>query len=123
MKTLIVLLLALLGLAVPGVRPVAIARPPVQWLPGGIWARIPYIGGTWYMWGDEDQPCFIRQRRGSNQAVFINEHGNRAEGWIRGDRVWIPDWGQNGQGQAGLIRGDRIIWLPDRSYWSRRIAV
>jgi hypothetical protein len=80
--------------------------------------RVPYIGGDWYMWGDAAKPCRIVQRRGSDRARFINEHGSEAEGSIRGDRVFIPDWGDNGQGLEGVIRSDRIIWLPDRSYWS-----
>jgi hypothetical protein len=71
------------------------------------------------MWGDAEQPCRIIQREGSDRALFINEHGSQARGEIRGNRVWIPDWGQDRRGQEGLIRGDRIVWLPDRSYWSR----
>jgi hypothetical protein len=79
----------------------------------------PYIGGTWYMWGDPDQPTYIYQRPGSHHAVFVNEHGSRAEGEIWGNHVWIPSWGENGQGQAGTIEGDRIVWWPSGSYWSR----
>jgi hypothetical protein len=83
------------------------------------WSRAPYIGGVWFMWGDEDKPCRIYQERGSNRALFINEHGSRAWGSIHGDHLWIPAWGPGGRGQEGLIRGDQIIWLPDGSYWSR----
>ena len=56
------------------------------------------------------------------RALFINEHGSRARGEIRGDQVWIPDWSSGNpydDGLSGRIRGDRIVW-PDGSYWSRR---
>jgi hypothetical protein len=80
--------------------------------------RIPEISGRWYLGGDHNKPCSIRQRRGSDRASFINEHGSQARGSIRGKRVFIPDWGENCEGQDGTIRGDRIVWA-DGNYWSR----
>jgi hypothetical protein len=83
-------------------------------------SRIPNLAGTWYMNGDRNSTCEIRQRPGSNRALFINEHGDRAQGRVRGDRVWIPDW-NDGKGQSGRVRGNRIVW-PDGNYWSRAEA-
>jgi len=82
--------------------------------------RVPSIGGVWYMNGDGDQPCLIIQRRPDGRAVFVNEHGSRAAGTVRGDRVFIPEWSNSfgDDGLEGRIRGDRIVW-PDGSYWSR----
>ncbi len=80
--------------------------------------RVPDINGRWFLGGDKDKACSIRQRRGSNRALFINENGSRAWGSIRGKRVFIPDWGEDGQGQEGTIRRGRIVW-PDGNYWSR----
>jgi len=82
--------------------------------------RGPNIDGDWYMNGDPDQPCRIIQRRPDGRAVFVNEHGSRAAGTVRGDRVFIPDWSDSlgDDGLEGRIRGDRIVW-PDGSYWSR----
>ncbi|HEV3262349.1 MAG TPA: hypothetical protein VG013_36190 [Gemmataceae bacterium] len=82
--------------------------------------RVPDLDGTWYMNGDEDLPCQIIQRRLDGRAEFINEHGDRAAGTVRGDHVYIPDWtdGRGSRGLRGTIRRDRIIW-PDGSYWSR----
>jgi hypothetical protein len=80
--------------------------------------RITDINGRWYMGGDNNKPCSIRQRRGSDRALFVNENGSQAEGSIRGQRVFIPSWGANGAGQEGTIRDDRIVWT-DGSYWSR----
>jgi hypothetical protein len=96
----------------------------IVWPDGNYWSRgrvernrVSNLAGTWYMNGDEDSPCAIRQARGSNRALFTNEHGDRAWGTVRGDRVWIPDW-NNGEGQSGRVRGNRIVW-PDGNYWSR----
>jgi hypothetical protein len=79
-------------------------------------ARIPNLNGTWYMRGNPDQPCRIIQRRPDGRALFINENGSRAEGFVRGDHVFVPDW-NNGRGERGRIQGDRILWPG--SYWSR----
>ncbi len=78
------------------------------------------LGGTWYMNGEPDQPCRIVQRAPDGTAEFINEHGSRAWGTVRGDRVWIPSWsdGFGNRGLRGRVRGDRIVW-PDGGYWSR----
>jgi hypothetical protein len=120
MKRFAILAPLFLGLALAADTPSLSAQPPRYWRDRDYRAyRVPDIGGQWFMWGDEDKPCFIRQRAGSRHALFINEHGSRAWGTIRGNRVFIPDWGDNGMGQRGIIRGDRITWLPDRSYWSR----
>jgi hypothetical protein len=93
---------------------------------GGPWsqigprARVPYIGGAWYMNGQQNAPCGIIQESPDGNAEFINENGSHAWGTVRGDRVWIPDWmdGFNRRGLRGVIRGDRIIW-PDGNFWSR----
>jgi hypothetical protein len=93
---------------------------PGRWEGRPRYNRGPSLSGTWYNSGDPNQPCEIRQRWGSNRALFINEKGSEAEGFIRGDRVFIPDWGvdEDGEGLVGVIRGRRIVW-PDGNYWSR----
>jgi hypothetical protein len=94
-----------------------VAAVPVSAQPGG--DRIPDLNGTWYMNGNEDQPCLIRERP-DGRALFTNENGTQARGEVRGYRVYIPDWspGDNIQGLEGRIRGDQIVW-PNGSYWSR----
>jgi hypothetical protein len=90
-----------------------------QWWEGGRRDRVPNLNGTWYLNGDEEQPCEIRQRRPDGRALFINENGSRAWGTVRGDRVWIPDWTDGeSNGLRGRIRGNRIIW-PNGTFWSR----
>src|SRR5262245_36282250 len=81
--------------------------------------RVPDLSGAWYMDGDRNKPCEIRQRRGDNRALFINENGDEAWGTIRGNTVSIPDWtdGER-QGLRGTIRRNRIVW-PNGSFWSR----
>ena len=81
--------------------------------------RIPNLNGTWFNSGDEDQPCFVRQRP-DGRTLFTNEKGDTAPGVVRGDRVIIPDWGSEEglPGLVGRVRGDRIIW-PDGNFWSR----
>ena len=83
------------------------------------WNRIPTLNGPWYANGDPDHPCYIDQVS-DDRAVFTNENGSRARGWIRGDQVWIPAWspGHGIRGLEGRIRRDRIVW-PDGNYWSR----
>jgi hypothetical protein len=69
--------------------------------------------------GAEDLPCQIIQRRQDGRAEFVNEHGDRASGTVRSDRVWVPAWTDGrSRGLVGRIRGDRIVW-PDGNYWSR----
>ncbi len=83
---------------------------------------VPAIGGVWYLNGNRDAPCRIIQAAPDGRALFINEHGSRARGEVRGDQVWIPEWSSGNpwvEGLSGRIRGDRIVW-PDGSYWSRR---
>ena len=84
------------------------------------WPRgIPNISGLWYMNGDPNQPCEIRQRGDGREAMFINENGSSAPGLVRADHVWIPDWTDGrSQGLLGRIRGNRIVW-PNGTYWSR----
>ena len=81
--------------------------------------RIPDLNGTWYMNGNEDLPCSIRERP-DGRALFTNEKGSTARGEARGYRVYIPDWspGDDIQGLEGRVRGDQIIW-PNGSFWSR----
>lgn len=80
---------------------------------------VPYITGVWYMNGDPNLPCEIRQRDDGREAMFINEHGSETMGVVRPDHVWIPDWGDGrSQGLMGRIRGTRIVW-PNGTFWSR----
>jgi hypothetical protein len=88
--------------------------------PGPPWQQVPYVGGTWFLNGDERDPCSIVQRGLSSRALFINEQGSEAWGMVQGDRVFIPTWtdGMGSRGLWGQFRGDRIIW-PNGSFWSR----
>ena len=81
--------------------------------------RVPDLNGTWYMNGDPNQPCEVRQRWGDRRALFINERGESAWGTINGDRIWVPDWeGYNHRpGLEGSFRGDQIVWF-NGSFWS-----
>jgi hypothetical protein len=89
------------------------------WDNDGPRARVPYIGGNWYMNGDWNAPCEIIQERRDGRAEFVNENGSHARGTVRGDRVWIPEWNDGRQqGLVGVIRGDRIVW-PNGTFWSR----
>jgi hypothetical protein len=77
------------------------------------------LNGPWYMHGDANQPAYIEQGNG-NEALFTNEHGDRAWGTIEGDRVWIPDWSDGRRrGLVGYIQDQRIVW-PNGTYWSRQ---
>jgi hypothetical protein len=63
--------------------------------------------------------CEIIQRGPDGRAAFVNEHGDRAAGTVRGDQAQAPEWnGGRGQGLADRARGNRITW-PDGTYWSR----
>jgi len=86
--------------------------PPGPW--GG---GVPSLDGVWYLSGDPNKVCEIHQRPGDPRALFINENGSQADGSIRGNRIWIPEW-NNGRGQAGVVQGDRIVF-PDGNFWSR----
>ena len=95
-----------------------------QWGDDDDWnaAPVPNIGGVWFLNGDRNAPCRVIQPRPDGRALFVNEHGSRARGEIRGGGVWIPEWSSGNpydDGLSGRIRGDRIVW-PDGSYWSRR---
>ncbi len=82
-------------------------------------ARVPNLNGYWYLKGDPNARCEIRQEWGGRDAQFINEHGSAAWGTIRDNEVWIPDWSDGvHQGLLGTVVGDRILW-PGGSYWSR----
>ena len=83
---------------------------------------VPNLDGVWYLTGNPLAQCQVQQRWPSNQAMFINEHGSWAPGTIIGNQVWIPTWGENGQGLMGRIEGDRIVW-PDGNFWSRWRAI
>ena len=82
--------------------------------------RVPDLSGTWYMNGDQNKPCEVRQRRGDRRAEFINERGESAWGTIDGDRIWVPDWvgKDNRRGMEGTVRRDQIDWRNGSS-WSR----
>jgi len=71
------------------------------------------LGGTWFMSGHEDQPCQILPSRIGDRALFINENGGRAEGFIRGNRITVPRWNLGAR-----IDGDVIRW-SNRSVWTR----
>jgi hypothetical protein len=114
MKTAFPLTLASLLLLV-----VAAPAPSQRYNYGVYPGRVPNLNGIWYMNDDGDLPCRIVQRR-PDRADFINEHGQRAVGFVYPDRVFIPAWndGEGSDGLEGRIRGDMIIW-PNGSYWSR----
>jgi hypothetical protein len=82
--------------------------------------RVPDLSGVWYLNGNRDAPCKIIQRRPDGRAVFINEKGSRADGVVRGDRVLIPDWGNEDEPLQGRVRAGRIVW-PDGSFWARGV--
>ena len=71
------------------------------------------IGGTWFMSGHEDEPCQILPSRSQDRAVFTNENGDRADGYIRGNLVTVPRWNITAR-----IDGDVIRW-SNRSVWTR----
>jgi hypothetical protein len=120
MRRFLFLTLLAAGLAVAADNAPLRAQPgPDRWPPRGDWAPVPNLNGLWVLTGDPAKPCRIYQRPGSSRALFVNEHGSRATGWIRGNQIWIPDWGPDNEGQAGTYRGDRIIWEPDGNYWQR----
>jgi len=131
MRTLIALALPLLTLVAPTQAQAQYRRwvpdryppPPVQvapWDRGAVRGRVPDLSGTWYMNGDPNQPCEVRQRWPEPRALFINERGESAWGTIDGDRIWVPDWVgyNNRRGLEGSFRGDSIVWYNGSS-WTR----
>lgn len=72
------------------------------------------LGGTWFMAGDEEEPCQIIPSQRGNRALFINENGDRAEGFIRGDRIVVPRWAN----LQGRFLGDTIRW-SNNTMWAR----
>ena len=92
--------------------------PPASWQSRPLAQGVPNLNGIWYLTGNPRAVCEIHQFWPQPRAVFINEHGSRAEGTVTGNHVWIPAWGPDGQGQEGTIVGGRIVW-PDGNFWSR----
>ncbi len=72
------------------------------------------LAGTWFMSGDENEPCQIIPSPRGDRALFINENGGRAEGFIRGGFIIVPRWGN----LQGRFLGDTIRWA-NRSVWTR----
>ncbi len=73
----------------------------------------PDLGGTWFMSGRQDEPCRVIPSRRGDRALFINENGDRAEGIIRGNRIFVPRWNLDAS-----YDGDTIRWA-NRSVWTR----
>ena len=81
--------------------------------------RAPNVSGTWYMSGDPDRPCEIIQRRPDGRAVFVNEKGEQARGWVARDHVEIPAWaGPDGGPLRGKIQPNAIAW-SNGTFWTR----
>jgi hypothetical protein len=120
MLSLALPLAALLGLAAPQkaaaqyyppAPPWAYPQPRVQYPQYSAPMDVRVLGGTWYMNG---QPAQVIPSPGGDRALFINEHGGRAEGIIRGNLIFVPGW-ENLQGQ---YLGNMIRWSND-SVWMR----
>jgi hypothetical protein len=73
------------------------------------------MGGTYFMSGHGGQPCQVIPSPQGDRAMFINENGGRAEGYIRGNTIVVPEW-ENLQGQ---FLGNRIVW-SNASVWMRQ---
>ena len=86
-------------------------RPYGPYQPG---PSVQEIGGTWFLFGNEDSPCQVIPSRRGGRALFINEKGERAEGYLRGTRIFVPGW----HNLEGSFEGDTIRW-SNRSVWSR----
>jgi hypothetical protein len=84
-------------------------QPPYAQYPGSIDVRA--LGGTWYMNG---RPTQVIPSAGGDRALFINEHGGRAEGYIRGNLIFVPGW----ENLYGQYEGNAIRWAND-SVWVR----
>jgi hypothetical protein len=78
--------------------------------------KVPFLQGRWV--SQSGQQCFVRQQRGSAQAVFINPYGSQAMGFLFGKLVYIPAWSTGGQEQGleGTVQGNRIVWA-NGSFW------
>jgi hypothetical protein len=93
-------------------QPTPYAQPPNgPYRPGPIMQD---LEGTWFMSGDEDRPCQIIPSRRGDRAMFINENGGRAEGFMRGNRIIVPRW----DNLQGRFLGDTIRW-SNNSVWTR----
>jgi hypothetical protein len=82
---------------------------PYSPYPGPIDVRA--LGGTWYMNG---RPAQVIPSAGGDRALFINENGGRAEGYIRGNTIFVPGW----ENLQGVFLGNTIRWSND-SVWIR----
>jgi hypothetical protein len=87
-------------------------QPPYQ--PAQPGPTIQEMGGNWFMSGDPDAPCQVIPSRRGDRALFINENGDQAEGFIRGNRIMVPRW----RNLQGRYMGDTIRWA-NGSVWSR----
>jgi len=76
--------------------------------------RGPNVAGQWFMDGNPDLPTSIYQRGGDNRAEFINENGDRKQGYIDGNRIRVPGWGN----LEGRFEGDTIYW-SNGTVWAR----
>ena len=73
------------------------------------------IAGNWLLFGNEETPCqVIPSRYGGNRAIFINEKGERATGFIRGNQIFVPRW----KNLQGVFLGDTIHWF-NNTVWTR----
>src|SRR5262249_22045953 len=87
---------------------------PPAYTPYQTMQDMPDIGGIWYMPGREDRPCQVIPSRQGDRALFINEKGDRAGGFLRGNRIFVPAWGN----LQGRFLGDTIQW-SNGSWWYR----
>lgn len=87
-------------------------QPPYQ--PGQPGPNIQDLSGTWFLSGDEEEPCQVMPSRRGDRVIFVNENGDRAEGFIRGNLIIVPRW----QNLQGRYRGDTIRWA-NGTIWTR----
>ena len=116
MFSLATLMAALLAIAAPQKATAQYGRypPASQYSPYQPGPSAKDLGGTWFMSGDENQPCqILPSRTAANRALFVNEQGDKAEGTIRGNRITVPKWNLGAR-----IDGDAIRW-DNRSVWTR----
>ncbi len=79
----------------------------------------PNVHGIWYMSGNEYAPTRIEQSRRGNGMLFINERGESAEGFIQGNRINVPDWGDRSRGGLeGQLQRNSIRW-SNGTFWTR----
>jgi hypothetical protein len=71
------------------------------------------ISGTWFMFGDPQYPCRIIPLPGAGRALFVNEKGDRVEGFIRGSQILVPKWQVQGR-----YEGNSIQW-SNQTMWAR----